>query len=321
MRILSFSRIILLALGIGLFPGFALAHHISSTLDATVPVIPDGVTSVTTGTMPARLFRGGGTPGTCDTPKAVPIDANIAGTFRYDTYIITPTVSGCVTVSSHFYGGTGVFQVTAYSSFDPANPKANFIADSYLSVTESNKRQFISFMATAGTPYTLVVWNATTGIEGQPYVFEISDSLARPGDFDGDGFTDTAVFRPSTGDWYILQSSTNTTVIDHFGVNGDIPIDADYDGDGLTDVAIFRPSAGQWWFRRSSNGVVFGAIFGLSTDKPTPGDYDKDGIADIAFFRPSNSNWYVLRSGDNFTTFYGYPYGAAGDIPIASERK
>lgn len=321
MRILTFSRIILLALGIGLFPVIAIAHHISSTLDATAPIIPDGVTSVTTGTMPARLFRGGGTPGTCDTPKGVPIDANIAGTFRYDTYIITPTVSGCVTVSSHFYGGTGVFQVTAYSSFDPANPKANFIADSYLSVTESNKRQFISFMATAGTPYTLVVWNATTGIEGQPYVFEISDSLARPGDFDGDGFTDTAVFRPSTGDWYILQSSTNTTVIDHFGVNGDIPIDADYDGDGLTDVAIFRPSAGQWWFRRSSNGVVFGAIFGLSTDKPTPGDYDKDGIADIAFFRPSNSNWYVLRSGDNFTTFYGYPYGAAGDIPIASERK
>ena len=321
MRILTFSRIILLALGIGLFPGLALAHHISSTLDATAPIIPDGVTSVTTGTMPARLYRPGGTPGTCDTPKAIPIDPNMTGTFRYDTYTITPTVSGCVTVSSHYYGGTGVFQVTAYSSFDPANPKANFIADSYLSITESNKRQFMSFMATAGTPYTLVVWNAFTGIEGQPYVFEICDSLARPGDFDGDGFTDTAVFRPSTGDWYILQSSTNTTVIDHFGLNGDIPIDADYDGDGLTDVAIFRPSAGQWWFKRSSNGIVFGAQFGLSTDKPTPGDYDKDGIADIAFFRPSNSYWYVLRSGDNFTSYYGYPYGTTGDIPVASERK
>lgn len=321
MRILTFSRTILLALGIGLFPGFALANHISSTLDGTAPVLPEGVASVTTGTMPARLFRPGGTPGTCDTPKTAPGDANVSGTYRYDTYTITPSVTGCVTVSVHYYGGANYFQVTAYSNFNPANPKANFLADSYSSVGPTAVRGFISFMATAGVPYTLVVWNPASGIEGQAYMIELSDSLARPGDFDGDGFSDTAVFRPSTGDWYILQSINNTTVIDHFGVNGDIPIDADYDGDGLTDVAIFRPSAGQWWFKRSSNGEVFGAIFGLSTDKPTPGDYDKDGIADIAFFRPSNSNWYVLRSSDNFATYYGYAYGAAGDIPVASERK
>lgn len=320
MRILKFSRIILLALSIGLLPGFAFAHHISSTLDGTAPIIPDGVTSVTTGTMTERLHRDATAPGTCDTPKGAPTQANYPGTYRYDTYTITPTVSGCVTVSSHYYGGTGVFQVTAYSSFNPANVKANFIADSYQSVGSSGTREFLSFMATAGTPYTLVVWNAFAG-EGQPYMFEISDSLARPGDFDGDGFTDTAIFRPSTGDWYILQSSDNTTAVDHFGVNGDIPIDADYDGDGVTDVAIFRPSVGQWWFKRSSNGVVYGCIFGASGDKPTPGDYDKDGIADIAFFRPGNSYWYVLRSSDNFASYYGYPYGATGDIPVASERK
>lgn len=320
MRILSISRITLLALAIGLFPGFALAHHISSSLDGAAPALADGVASVTTGTMAERLYRDGTFPGTCDTPKAVTSQPNMAGTFRYDTYTITPTVSGCVTISSHFYGGSGMYQVTVYSSFNPANIKANFIADSNASVAAGGK-QFLSFMATAGTPYTIVVWNPTTAVEGQPYIFELSDSLARPGDFDGDGFTDTAVFRPSTGDWYILQSGTNTTVIDHFGVNGDIPIDADYDGDGLTDLAIFRPSAGQWWFKRSSNDVVFGAQFGLSGDKPTPGDYDKDGIADIAFFRPSTAYWYVLRSADNFTTYYGYPYGTTGDIPVASERK
>lgn len=320
MRVLNLTRMIVLALGIGLCPGLALAHHISSSLDGTAPALADGVGSVTTGTMAERLYRDGSTPGTCDTPKGPPAQANLTGTFRYDTYTITPTVSGCVTISSHYYGGSGIFQVTAYSTFDPANIKANFIADSNASVTLSG-RQFLSFMATAGTPYTLVVWNASSGVEGQPYLFELSDSLARPGDFDGDGFTDTAVFRPSTGDWYVMQSSTSTTVVYQFGVNGDIPIDADYDGDGVTDLAIFRPSAGQWWFKRSSNGVVYGCIFGSSGDKPTPGDYDKDGIADIAFFRPGNSNWYVLRSSDNFATYYGYPYGAAGDIPVASERK
>ncbi len=136
------------------------------------------------------------------------------------------------------------------------------------------------------------------------------------GDFDGDGITDSTVFRPSTGTWFTLNSGSNTVSIENFGLNGDIPVDGDFDGDQRADLCIFRPSNGTWFFKRSSNGTTLGAFFGQTGDKPVAGDYDKDGKTDIAIWRPSNGNYFVLRSSDSFTTFFGYGFGATGDIPV-----
>ena len=138
------------------------------------------------------------------------------------------------------------------------------------------------------------------------------------GDFDGDGMGDSAIYRPSTANWFIFNSGSNTVSIDTFGANGDVPIDGDFDGDSRADLAIFRPSNGEWYFKRSTNGTVFGARFGQTGDKPVVSDYDKDGKSDIAFWRPSNGNYFVLRSSTDFSTFYGYPFGSNGDIPVQS---
>ena len=65
-------------------------------------------------------------------------------------------------------------------------------------------------------------------------------------DFDGDGKTDLAVFRPETGVWYILNSQDNSLTAKQFGVEGDVPVASDYDGDNRADIAVYRPTEGNW---------------------------------------------------------------------------
>jgi hypothetical protein len=132
-------------------------------------------------------------------------------------------------------------------------------------------------------------------------------------DFDGDGTTDYAVFRPSSGSWFILNSGSNTFLGAQWGQNGDIPVDGDFDGDSRAGLAVFRHSNG-FWFILGSAGVFKQVQFGATGDRPTPGDYDKDGKTDVAVFRPSAGTYFILRSSDN--SFVATQFGQNGDIPI-----
>jgi hypothetical protein len=76
------------------------------------------------------------------------------------------------------------------------------------------------------------------------------------------------VWRPSTGVWYVIQSSTNKIVTQQWGEPTDVPIARDYDGDLKADYAVWRPSNGTWYVIRSSDHVIVSQQWGASTDVP-----------------------------------------------------
>ena len=90
-----------------------------------------------------------------------------------------------------------------------------------------------------------------------------------PGDFTGDGKTDVAIWRPSTGQRFVVRSEDGSFFGFPFGTDGDVPVPGDYDVDGRFDAAVFRPSSSTWFIGRTTAGTQI-VQFGTAADKPIP---------------------------------------------------
>lgn len=139
-------------------------------------------------------------------------------------------------------------------------------------------------------------------------------------DYDGDGRSDRAVYRPSTGEWFIASSSGEARTVQWGSPsNQDQPVPADFDGDGKADIAVYRKTSGRWLILFSGGGsrIIDWGAPGLD-DVPLPADYSGDGRADVAVYRRSTGQWFIAwPTGTQPPIAWGAP--ALGDIPVPGD--
>jgi len=155
--------------------------------------------------------------------------------------------------------------------------------------------------------------------------FGAASDLPVPGDYDGDGAVDLAVFVPDTREWKIRQSSNQQDVTYQYGNAGQIPVPGDYNGDGTTQLAMYTPAnspqvTGEFgialenksWSDLAVSGAYTRFYIGTVGSQPVPGDYNGDGKDDFAVLRAGDGGASTIWFTNDFQSFvpdYALPIG------------
>jgi hypothetical protein len=302
-----------------------LGNNSFQRADQMISPLPNSVTGDWLGNVYVGNFSGNSSPDILYSP-------NIA-----DRYIVyTNDGAGTLSERTYFYNFNAEF-VGDYDNDGKADAlrvsEGNFYPDvphkffneASLTVQKNVCNRFgqtriVDFIRRGATD--LSYWTPANGLweyKNSSIVYWGAESfgdIPTPGDFNGDGSTDYAVYRNPTGDWWIRYGFNQSFSV-HWGLPGDKPVASDYDGDGVSDLAVWRASEGNWYILFLGAQAYTVVHWGIDTDKPVPEDYDGDGKTDIAVYRPSTGTWYILNSSNlNLVTLQ---FGISSDKPVPAD--
>jgi hypothetical protein len=174
------------------------------------------------------------------------------------------------------------------------------------------------------------------------------------GDYDGDGITEAALFRPPNwwqiwkGNIFDGQGALKFSFIFDGQQAGDIPVPGDY-GSGHTEPAYFRPSDASWHIydlnKKPPMEKPFPFTFGKPSNVALPADYLQDGrrtllaagdtpvpgsfleggtFRRVALFRQSDAQIHVgdltvAAANTTLTEVRAFPFGAPADVLVPGD--
>ena len=175
-------------------------------------------------------------------------------------------------------------------------------SDGFVAKIGSTFNDTIGVFRTSATDFLLR--NSNSG--GNPDLtvdFGLAGDVPIAGDWDGDGDDEPGVFRPSTGQFLLRETTVTlirpcgacipipviiaTTITLNFGQLDDKPVVGDWDGDGVDTVGVVRRSGNQaiWLLSNSPNIDNSTPVvdipqftFGTRFDTPIVGDWNGDGL-------------------------------------------
>ncbi|GEM_PF-4992714 len=124
------------------------------------------------------------------------------------------------------------------------------------------------------------------------------------GNFNGDKYTDFALYNKDTGEVRVYLGSiagfgAYTTWLNNFGVDY-TSMGGDFNGDSLTDLCLFKKSTGEFKIAFSNtkefiDGTSWFSGFAVDKD-PLISDFNNDGLTDIGYWDSSSGRWYYAIS-------------------------
>ncbi|MBS1816557.1 MAG: VCBS repeat-containing protein [Acidobacteria bacterium] len=179
------------------------------------------------------------------------------------------------------------------------------------------------------------------------FLLVASTAYANPrNDFDGDGKSDPAVFRPGDAKWYMFPSAGSCPstwapayggCVKQWGLSTDKPLVGDVDGDTKADLIVFRDGSVPTFYISASTNQTFVVPGCRPANCPAPpnltvlpiqtdalidiGDTNADGLDDLISFSASDGfKWNVRQyhpSTGTITITYASAYALAGaQLPI-----